>query len=229
MGLTLAMAVSTFIVIQRALTTAYGMRLFIWLWTFSLGISSWSSLGSELSSLEETGTGGPIWRVDLGVLGFGPLKWHRDEMIGMPTGVAPICFRSREDLVVTFVTREAPGSLPRRERPDEPLPYRLHALFVNVKSGRLRATREWPTASEKAGVMPATEGNFVMLTPDKLTLYSSELRPIGNLDIFLTHRAHEDWWHVQRSPNGRSILIDYAEDSRYYGFQWVSLDDLRGS
>lgn len=169
----------------------------------------------------------PLWTLDVRALGYGALKWHRDEMIGMPVDVGPLSFATGQDLAVTFVTREAPTGLPRRDSPSENLPYRLHGLFIDAKSGGLRATREWPTASERAGVIPVTRGNFLVLTPDKLILYSPEFQPLNELNILLSSRAHEEWWHINRSPNGKYLLVSYAEDSRYYGFQWIRLDDLK--
>jgi len=145
----------------------------------------------------------------------------------------------REYVVVNFVTREAASGLPRRDSPDENLPYRLHALFVDANSGVLRATREWPTASQSTAVLPATQGNFIALTPDKLWLYSADFRLLKERTLSLSSRAHENWWHFSYSPNGRYLLVMHGVNPRdvsggpaqrstlYYGYEWIALDDLR--
>jgi hypothetical protein len=168
----------------------------------------------------------PLWQLDVKALGYGSLKWHRDELIAMRVDVAALSFAGKEYAVVTFVTREATKGLPRRSSPDESLPYRMHALFVDAETGALRATREWPTASERAGVLPATGGNFVVLTPDKLWLYSEDFHLLHELNLLLSSRAHDEWWQFSASPNRRYILLMYAADSRHCRFEWIGLDDL---
>jgi hypothetical protein len=140
---------------------------------------------------------------------------------------------------VNFVTREAATGIPRRDSPDERLPYRLHSLFVDANSGVLQATHQWPTASQSTAVLPATQANFIALTPDKLWLYSANFRILGERTLSLTSHAHEGWWNFSYSPDGRSLLIMHGvnrgdvsggqalQSTLYYGYEWIGLDDLR--
>jgi hypothetical protein len=145
----------------------------------------------------------------------------------------------KDYVVVNFVAREVASGLARRAAPDESLPYRLHALFIDASSGVLRATREWPTASQSTAVLPATQGNFIVLTPDELWLYSADFRLLCERPLSLSSHAHEGWWHFSYSPNGKYLLIMYGvnpsdvpgwqahRSTHYYGYEWISLDDLR--
>lgn len=180
----------------------------------------------------------PIWQLDLRGLGFAPLQqryeggesWFRTNAL---------CFVGKDYAVVNFVTREVASGLPRRNSPDESLPYRLHALFLDASSGAIQATREWPTASQSTAVLPATQGNFIVLTPDKLWLYSADFRLLSERTLALSNRAHEGYWHFSYSPNGKSLLVMYGVNpsdvsggqaqgnTLYYGYEWIALDDLR--
>ena len=63
---------------------------------------------------------------------------HPSDNLGWSLQLDPICFSANDTVVVTFVTREAPAGLPRRGETAPTLPFRLHALFVDTKSGQLR-------------------------------------------------------------------------------------------
>jgi hypothetical protein len=128
-------------------------------------------------------------------------------------GIDPISFLSSATVVVTFITRVAPVALPRHDKPDESLPYRLHALFVDTKTGKQLAARDWPTSSPRSRVVPTTGHNFVVLTPDRLLLYSPDLSLLGQLDVPWGHEAIKDQWEVARSPGGKYILISYEPES----------------
>jgi WD40 repeat protein len=167
----------------------------------------------------------PIWQLDVGAVGYRALEQRYEAGATRPQ-VPPLCFAGRKYAIVTFVTREVSSGLPRRDSQEESLPYRLHVLFVDAKSGELQATRVWPTASQSATVMPATGGNFLVLTPDKLRLYSPDLLLLNELNLQLSLQAHEGWWQFSYSPNGNNLLISYDVDSRYYRFQWIDLNDL---
>jgi hypothetical protein len=141
--------------------------------------------------------------------------------------VGPICFVGQKYAAVTFVTRQGPSGLPRRDAPDEYLPYRLHALLFGTEHGDLRGSREWPSASQDSGILPATDDNFVVLTPDQLILYSTDLQGINDLRPMLSAKAHEGWWEFVQSPNRKYLLVSYALDYRQYRFEWIGLDDLK--
>jgi hypothetical protein len=155
------------------------------------------------------------------------MPWHRDERIGMPRPLNPLCFIANDRIAVTFMTRSEAEVLPRRDQVDEKLPYRLHALFIDTATGKVRATRDWPTASDRAGVTPGTAGKFVAVTPDRLALYSSDLHLLKAIDLFLSCRAREGYWLISPSPNGRTMLIMNGAGNFQYNFRWFDIDDLR--
>jgi WD40 repeat protein len=75
--------------------------------------------------------------------------------------------------------------------------------------------------------MPATGGNFFVLTPDKLRLYSPDLLLLKGLNLQMSLRAHEGSWQFSYSPEGKDLLVSYDVDSRYRRFQWIDLNDLK--
>jgi hypothetical protein len=150
----------------------------------------------------------PLWQIDVRALGYTP--WSVREGIETKVGVGQICFRSDDQIIVTFVSHLIPETLPRRGQPDVSSNLRLHALFVDTKTGHLRATREWPTFSERSRIMPATDGKFVVITPDKLTLYSPEIQPLKELELPVGREATQNDWTAAPSPAGKYLLISYG-------------------
>lgn len=141
-------------------------------------------------------------------LGYAP--WSPREGIELGMRIGQLHFLSDEQLVVTFVAHEVPGILPRRDRPETSSNLELHALFVDAETGRLAATREWPTFSERSRVAPAGGGKFVVITPDKLSLYSHQLELLKEVDLPVGREATANDWNVERSPGGGYLLVSFG-------------------
>jgi hypothetical protein len=166
------------------------------------------------------------WRLDLRALGF--VRDPPREELDTSLQLDPICFLANDTVVVTFATREAPATLPRRGETGPSLPFRLRALFVDTKSGQLRTTHEWPASSYDSRVLPGTNGRFVVLTPDKLMLYSPPVELVKELDISLSRRAIVGGWRPYVSPSGRAIVINYEPKMEGHGWEceWINTEDL---
>jgi hypothetical protein len=149
----------------------------------------------------------PILQLNVRALGYAPEPWPIENYGRI--GIDPVCFLSNDAVAITFVTREAPGALSRRGQSDELLPYRLHAFFIDPKTGRVINTRDWPSSSLRSRVLPATGQKFVVLTPDRLLLYSSEFNLLGQLDVTWGRESIKDHWEVAHSPGGKYLLINY--------------------
>lgn len=154
---------------------------------------------------------GPVWQLDVGALGFA--NPHRPESSRGPFPDDPICYLAGGQIVVTFVTRVAPEGVPRRDQPDESLPFRLHALFIDAATGKVRTEREWPTASARSCVLPSPGGKFLVFTPDKLLLYSPSLELLQELNLPLRTKATWETWELHPSPAGKYLLISYDAKS----------------
>lgn len=140
----------------------------------------------------------------------------------------PLCFAGDDTVVATFVVREPHATLPHRGEASPSLPLRLHALFVDTKTGRLRTAREWPTASYNSRVLPGVSGRFIVLTPDKLMLYSPRFEFLKELDISLSRRSIADGWRAYVSPSGRAIVVGYqpSADEAREECEWINAEDL---
>ena len=150
------------------------------------------------SPAEIQSSAGPIWKLDVGALGFA--NPHRPESSRGPFPHDPTGYLVGGQIVVTFVTRVAPEGVPRRDQPDESLPFRLHALFIDATTGKVRTDREWPTASARSCVLPSPGGKFLVFTPDKLLLYSPSLELLKELSLSLRSRATWETWELHPSP-----------------------------
>ena len=182
----------------------------------------------------------PLWRLDVKALGY-VLQRVRNERESPEAYGSRLCFPAPDQVIVTFVTGGASGSsapqppgLAHRGEPDAGLPYRLHALFIDTATGTVRARREWPTASRWAWITEAPARKFVVITPERLTLYSPALEPLEHLDLRVTQEAIKDAWRVVPSPAGRYLVVDYwrAEDEQRTGRgvlrrEWIDTDTFR--
>ena len=94
---------------------------------------------------------------------------------------------AHDQLAVAFIVRTVPESLPRRGDTTS-LALSLKALFLDVKTGKLQSTQDWPTASERSRITPAYGSGFVVITPYLLILYSPEIQRLKDLPRILVVR-----------------------------------------
>ena len=191
----------------------------------------------------QTTASGAILQLNVRALGYTPEPFPTENYGWL--GIDPICFLSAETVAITFVTREAPAALSRRGQSDESLPYRLHALFVDTKTGKQLAPRGWPSSSLRSRVLSAAGEKFVVLTPERLLLYSPEFTLLNQLDVIWGRESIKDLWDVARSPGGKYLLAHYepqADAKRIEQlpptvdaldwnpveqFEWIDLENLQ--
>jgi hypothetical protein len=182
-----------------------------------------SSLGLGRKRNVETASApdGPVWRVDLrsvGFTGFVP----NGEQWGLHLKPNPLCFTDNNVLVAAFITREKVTTLARRNEQNEPLPLRLHGVFLNTEIGKVRNTKEWFITRPRGGIIAAGDGKFAVLTPAMIALYSSRLEPLK--EFKLTSEQQSNLWDFRPSPSGKSIVAEYHNPAAY--FEWVDTNSL---
>lgn len=150
----------------------------------------------------------PLWHLDVRTLGYTPPAIHEGGPLPVPP-IGSLCFLSSSQIIVTYVERVAPTELPHRKPENiSLLPLRLCALLIDADTGKVQVTRKWPTASDRARIAPAPGERFVVITPEKLQLYSADVKPLRRLDL-------PDQTGIQRSltpsasPGGAYLLIEY--------------------
>lgn len=118
-------------------------------------------------------------------------------------------FIDENTIVISFVTdRKAAGDpkLSRRGFPDETQPWELHAIFIDAASGKVRTTTKWPVQSKSSSIVATYEGKLVILTGNKLVLYSTSLKQLRELTLPPSElRYSTDVGSV--SPTGQTILF----------------------
>lgn len=232
-------------VTQQIRKIFHAARCYILQWTLSMATLLMLSLASQAASQGgAVSSPGPIWRLDVRKLGYTPPQRTRDEGVDVPLYIESIHFLTATKAVVTFVTREAPATLPRHGQVDETLPFRLHALFIDTVEGSVFAKLEWPTSSVRSRVLAIPGGNFLVFTPVELLLYSSEMNYLRKLELTLNRKAAKDGWYTHVSPGGKYLLFGYmpaAEERRRVGmpldqlrkqetdtsFEWIDLENLQ--
>jgi hypothetical protein len=178
-------------------------------------------LGRKRGETASNKTGDPIWTLDLrtvGFTGFAP----KQEAWGLNLRPNPICFSDADVLVATFITRETLTTLARRDQPGEPLPLRLHAVFLDAGTGKVQASKEWPITRPRGGVVAAGDGRFAVLAPALVALYSPSLELVKDFKLSSEQQSH--LWDFHVSSSGKTILVEYHYPEATY--QWLNSDSL---
>src|ERR1700722_7757795 len=115
----------------------------------------------------------PLWKLDVRALGY--VRYTVADPVNRKAPLGQFSFTEPDRIVVTFVSHISSDALSIRDKPDRSS-LRLHAFFLDARTGQLQTTQEWPTPSLRSGIIPTTEGKFIVVRPDKLVLYSSGLQ-----------------------------------------------------
>jgi hypothetical protein len=180
----------------------------------------------------------PRWKFNVRTLGY-ELQQGRKAL-----AAEPLSFVTESMAVVTFVTYVGPSALSHRGQIDDSVAaYRLHAVFLDTSTGQVVSTHEWPTASQLSRIFRVAGDKFVVLTPDRLILYSADFSLLNQIDLPLSRDAVKDYWNVAVSPGGKNFLINYepvSEERRVAAlprtqiysepvdvrFEWIGLENL---
>ena len=165
------------------------------------------SLASTAANKTASEPQAPLWKLDVRALGYVPYTVH-DAGINRRGPLGQFSFSQDDQIIVTFASHTLPGTLSRRDEPDLS-GFRLHALFVNARTGQLLTTKEWPTSSLRSGIIPATKGNFLIVRPDRLILYSPDFQLLKELELPVAREAFKDDWDLVKSPGGKLLLVDF--------------------
>lgn len=161
----------------------------------------------------------PAWQVDLRSLGIARVQGGK-EVPHSGRASQSIFFSTHHTLVVTFHTREIPATAPDHAGRSGPWPSRLQALFLDANNGQVRTTREWFLPTGEGSIIPTAHGKLVLITPDHIVLYSSELEPLKELCLPPPGLQNASLDEVRHSPRGKSILLVYRSTD--------DLDQTRG-
>jgi len=116
--------------------------------------------------------------------------------------------------------------LSRHGAPDENLPLRLRAVFLDAITGKVTGTHDWPTDSRYASIVAARDGGFVTQRGTHLSSYSKDLVELGTLDLPPTK---EIGWSPHSSLSGKNIVFIDTNLLTRAGVRWiwVETDNLK--
>ena len=210
---------------SKTVETYRRIRIFRTRWVSFLAMSitlSSSGLGHEAGEKAVGNTESLAWKVDLrsfGFTGFVP----KGEQWGLHLRPNPLCFSDSNSLIVTFITREDVTTLARRDQPGQSLPLRLHGIFLDAATGKVRNTKEWSVARPRGGIIAVGGGRFAVLTTAMVALYSPSLELVNDFEPSSEQQSHV--WDFHSSPTGKVILAEYHYPEARY--QWLDTDTLQ--
>ena len=168
----------------------------------------------------------PLWSQDLRTFGYDNARSRWGEIVQMQPPFGTLCFTNEDTVVASFVKVNSSGGISQSGQSGEATPYRLHGLFMATTNGKLRTAKEWLTSSMSTGITPADGGEIVVIMPGKLSLYSSGLLLLNELELVHGERAKDRYWEVSASTDGRSMVIMFACETERYRYLWVDLENL---
>jgi hypothetical protein len=188
------------------------------------GLIGSMTLLSDAPTSRSQADGRPEWRTDLRPdVRSSPVRpiVTRQESVGRPW--SSLWFVNNNTIVATFVVHEEGGKaqVSRRDNLDSTLPLRLRAMFLDASTGKITASRDWPTDSRMARIVAVHGGKLVTLGKNELTLYSPDLTPIKSISLPVGSFG----WIAHTSPSGKSLLFSSA-DFREGPWIWVETDSL---
>jgi hypothetical protein len=162
----------------------------------------------------------PLWATDLKPLGF---RKFRRGFVNDYGSMSSIAF-SKDRVAVGFDTfnRER-ASTPNAAVLPNPQPFRLIVVFLAADTGKQLAIRSWPAAALDPDVVYSTYGGRFLvhlhevkqgegLGPSTLVLLSQTFEELKRLQLALTGRSRDEWWEIQTSPDGRTLLLCHVKD-----------------
>ena len=177
----------------------------------------------------------PIWQLNLRAFGYGSaskvpmLPRYRE-------AVERIFFTSDDVLTATFVTPVADTSPAVGNRPKPAAAWRLHAVFIEATTGRVRTTREWSVASPECRLLPVAGGALLLFVPGRLVLYSPDIELMKELPLSPLKLTAGDVPEVLESPSRKTILLKHYSNENFaaregwfkghYDFMWIDAQSL---
>jgi hypothetical protein len=110
-------------------------------------------------------------------------------------------------LLASFWTDSRPGGCTWKKKP-VPDRCHLHAVEIEVPTGRVRSTHEWSFPFSDAVIYPARQGKFILSTENELRLYSPDFAELRKVVLPVDGPARAIVL-VRVSPTGRTLLAGW--------------------
>jgi hypothetical protein len=165
----------------------------------------------------------PSWVTDLKTLGY---RVRPSDNFSKTFGTPPttLAFADADHLVATFISSD-PVTRSGQEGKSYPFKLRLYAMVFDAKTGKVETRRDWPTPYPNDGVVAAHKGRVVMRAGDRLTLYTTSLEALKEIDTAPNHAKNEGLFQIFTSPTGRFVLLEFLR-GRGRKYTWMDADNL---
>jgi hypothetical protein len=164
----------------------------------------------------------PNWQFDLRTVGYTGFS-AKGEQWDLHFKIDPVSFTSDNLVVVTFLTRIYTDELRRRAAPNES-PFMLNAVFLDAATGQVRSTKQWPIRRPRAGIISSSDGRFLVVSWDRMSVYSTDFKLLHEFTVPLTFDgAAINAWEFYPSPSGRSFVLELDQD-KIAQYEWFTLD-----
>lgn len=190
---------------------------------FSVGLSNPLAATPTTSASKPN----PVWEVNLKVYGFRTFRrgfvndYGSSASLACTSGTVAVAFDSMGDYIGNSVTGQSQWSGS----------WYIVVLFFARDSAKLLAKKSW-LGDLRSELFATPGGNFILhlerleatrqgrrLPPGALILLSPLGEELKRVDLPLDPNKRHEWWEVQASPSGQSLLLmHHLENLRQYQF-----------
>jgi hypothetical protein len=173
--------------------------------------------------------------MDLRSAGFKNVGGHSKRWADQSV-IESIYFTSDNEIVAIFSTGEEIANARENTNQDRNQPSKLRAVFVDAATGNIRIRKELIVPSKQRSIFPTAAGELVLVTPERLDLFSSDLRPLNELLLPPPSIGNGTGPRVLHSRSGKSVLLVYYGEHTNtksananglaYDFVWIDTEKM---
>ena len=173
-------------------------------------IADAASVQAPTSIPLQTSSDQVVWRVDLHTMGY-PSGDSQLQSRRALEEFNTIDFIGESVVAATFITQQAVPGAQRRDDPNRVRPYLLHAIFLDVASGKVLNTLEWPADDPNVGIFPRFGGGFLFFSTEHVVLCSADGKPIKEIPLPQLQAAHAGHVGIAESPTAKTLVVRFQQ------------------
>lgn len=165
-----------------------------------------------------------VWTFDLAKQGYvnDPGANFRSQIPALRS----VSFIDENTVVATFIERVVSSGLHRRDDPNRTPPFKMHAVFLDVSSGKFLRAQTWDSDASAIGVLPGPDGTYIDYEGNVISKYARDGSLLQTLRIPGTEKPGVGIWALAISPTGRTMLAQYRSDSGI-DCEWIRSDTMK--
>jgi hypothetical protein len=155
----------------------------------------------------------PSWKTDLRGLGL-RRRWLSSRFAFRPRWIEPVVTENSiawgsGHIAVAFLTQEIGGSQSTAPVKASTI---LHLISLDAATGRIVASRTWPSPGGYACVGANRDGDFVLLQDGGVRVFSPGLHELKRMDLLADPVGSDSAWWLSVPPGGDLVFLRHCSN-----------------